>query len=151
MHTAYTFAPPYEHEFIGRVERMNRTVQNILTCVLKISVIKNQNKYGHLLYQIYLLNLKLYLVEICHGNLHITCESHYNFSMSPLLPFGCRIMAHSPTNLQTKLSDKATLHYYRPSSVSQTGIMLYNPKTKQTIIRWSFYQLESTFMRKFLR
>jgi len=38
----YTFAPPYEHEFIGKIERMNRTVQDKLTCALQISIIKSK-------------------------------------------------------------------------------------------------------------
>ena len=38
----YTFAPPYEYEFIGKIERMNRSVQDKLTCVLQISIIKSK-------------------------------------------------------------------------------------------------------------
>jgi len=53
MHILYTFAPPYEHEFIGKVERMNRTVQDKVTCALKISIIKSK-KYGYFLYRMYL-------------------------------------------------------------------------------------------------
>ena len=36
----------------------------------------------------------------------------YNFSKSPLLPFGYRVMAHISPSLQSKLSDNAILHYY---------------------------------------
>ena len=55
MHILYTFAPPYEHEFIDKVERMNRTVQDKVTCALNISIIKsNQKNYGCLLYWMYL-------------------------------------------------------------------------------------------------
>ena len=42
FNTPDTFAPPYEHEFIGKVERMNRTVQDKVTCALKISIIKSR-------------------------------------------------------------------------------------------------------------
>jgi len=42
MHVSYTFSPPYEHEFIGKVERVNRTVQDKLTCALQISIIKSK-------------------------------------------------------------------------------------------------------------
>ena len=45
MHILYTFAPPYEHEFIGKVERMNRTVQDKVTCALKISIIKSKKMF----------------------------------------------------------------------------------------------------------
>jgi hypothetical protein len=69
----------------------------------------------------------------------------YDFSKSPLLPFGCKIMAHTPASLQSKLSPNAQLHYYVGSApFHKAGIMLYNPKTKQTIIRRSFTQIESS-------
>ena len=64
--------------------------------------------------------------------------------MSPLLRFGCRIMVHTPATLQTNLSNNAQIHYYVGSvPFHKAGIMLYNPKTKQTIILRSFTQLES--------
>jgi len=54
-------------------------------------------------------------------------------------------MAHTPASLQTKLSHNAQLHYYVGSApFHKAGIMLYNPKMKQTVIRRSFTQLEST-------
>jgi len=72
-------------------------------------------------------------------------EKNYDFSKSPLLPFGCRIMAHTPASLQTKLSHNAQLHYYVGSApFHKAGIMLHNPKTEQTVIRRSFTQLESS-------
>jgi hypothetical protein len=42
MHITYQFAPPYEHEFIGRIERNNRTPQDKLSCALSISSTKNK-------------------------------------------------------------------------------------------------------------
>ena len=70
---------------------------------------------------------------------------NYNFSRSPLLPFGCRVMAHIPTSLQSKLSDNSIFHYNVGSApFHKAGIMLFNPKTKQTIIRRSFHQLNPT-------
>jgi len=42
INITYTFAPPYEHEFIGKIERMNRTIQDKLTCALQISIIKSK-------------------------------------------------------------------------------------------------------------
>ena len=54
LHILYTFAPPYDHEFIGRVERMNRTFQDKITFSLKISV--NQSKNGCLPYRMSLRN-----------------------------------------------------------------------------------------------
>ena len=42
INVTYTYAPPYEHEFIGKIEQMNRTVQDKLTCALQISIIKSK-------------------------------------------------------------------------------------------------------------
>jgi len=57
----------------------------------------------------------------------------------------CRVMAHIPSSLQSKLSDNAVLHSYVGSApFHKAGIMLFNPKTKQTIVRRSFHQLNPT-------
>jgi len=61
--------------------------------------------------------------------------------------FTFRLPAHTPAALQTKLSsiNNAQLYYYVGSGpFHKAGIMLYNPKSKQTIIRRSFTQLESS-------
>jgi hypothetical protein len=42
MNITYQFAPPYEHEFIGSIERHNRTAQDKLSCALSISSAKNK-------------------------------------------------------------------------------------------------------------
>jgi len=41
MHICYQFAPPYEHEYIVRIERNNRTTQDKLSCALAISSAKS--------------------------------------------------------------------------------------------------------------
>ena len=61
------------------------------------------------------------------------------------MPFGCRVVAHNPSNLQTKLSDNSCSHYYvGPAPFHKAGVLLYNPETKKTIIRPSFHQLDLT-------
>ena len=45
MHITYQFAPPYEHELIGSIERHNRTAQDKLSCALSISS-KKTKIYG---------------------------------------------------------------------------------------------------------
>ena len=37
LHITYQFAPPYEHEFIGSIERNNRTTQDKLSCALNLN------------------------------------------------------------------------------------------------------------------
>jgi len=70
-------------------------------------------------------------------------NKEYDFTNKPLLPFGCKFMAHNPVDTQSKLSDNATLHYYvGPAPHTKQGILLYNPKTKLVIIRRSFQPLD---------
>ena len=54
-------------------------------------------------------------------------------------------MARIPSSLQSKLSDNAVLHYYVGSTpFHKAGIILFNPNTKQTIVRRRFHQLNPT-------
>ena len=68
----------------------------------------------------------------------------HDFLRSPLLPFECGVMAHNAVYVQTKMSDNATLYYYVCPAVCHThyGVLLYNSKRKQTIVRRSFQKLE---------
>ena len=75
---------------------MNRTVQDKLKCALQISIIKSKN-YGNSLSDVI---MKLNILTRCHLEwqrpYYLWYGKHYNFSKSPLSPFGCRIMAHTP-------------------------------------------------------
>ena len=42
MHILYQFAPTHEHEYIGRIQRNNRTTQDKLSCALAISSAKSK-------------------------------------------------------------------------------------------------------------
>jgi len=42
LQITYQLSPPYEHEFIGRIERNNRTTQDKLSCGLATSSAKNK-------------------------------------------------------------------------------------------------------------
>jgi len=54
-------------------------------------------------------------------------------------------VAHTPSSLQSKLSDNAFLHCSVGSTpFHKAGIMLFNPNTKQTIVKRSFHQLNPT-------
>jgi len=51
-------------------------------------------------------------------------------------------MAHTVTINQSKLSDHAVLQYYvGPAPYHKQGILLWSPKTRQTIVRRTFQQL----------
>ena len=59
-----------------------------------------------------------------------------------MLPFGCRVMAHVSVSNQ---SNHAIIHYYIcPAFTTKQGILLYNPKTKQIIVRRSYQTLSDT-------
>jgi len=113
LHITYQFAPPYEHEFIGRIERNNRTTQDKLSCALAISASKNKK-------------LWLYALSDAISKLNVVPRKHlnwatpyfkwfgypYDFLSKPLLPFGCKVMAHTSVENQSKLSPNSILHYY---------------------------------------
>ena len=65
----------------------------------------------------------------------------YDLQNKPLLPFGCKVMAHNQVmaiETQSKLSDNGSLHYYiGPAPHTKQGILLYNPHTKLVVIRRS--------------
>jgi hypothetical protein len=129
LHITYQFSPPYEHEFIGRIERNNRTTQDKLSCALAISSIKNKKLW---LYALSDAISKLNIIPRQHLNWQTPYFKWYNlqydFQNKPLLPFGCRVMAHNAIENQTKLSPNSTLHYYvGPAPYTKQGILLYNP------------------------
>ena len=131
FHITYIFVPSYEHEFyIGKVERMNRTVQDKISCTLTTSTIKSK-KYGFLRCR----NLsKLNFLRRWHqqwNTPYYLCHEHpYNFSHTPPLPFGCRVIAHNPTLTQTKISYNSTLDYHGcPAPFHEEGVLLYNQTT----------------------
>ena len=52
-------------------------------------------------------------------------DKEYNFTNKPLLPFGCKVMAHYPVENQSKLSDNSTLHnYVGPAPHTNQGIII---------------------------
>ena len=143
LQITYQFSPPYEHEFIGRIERNNRTAQDKLSCALAISSTKNKTLW---LYALSDAVAKLNLLPRHHLDWQTPYfqwfKKPYDFKNNPLLPFGCRVMSHNHVDNQTKLSPNGTLHYYvGPAPFTKQGILLYNPKTKLVSIRRSFQQL----------
>jgi hypothetical protein len=145
LHITYQFAPPYEHEFIGRIERNNRTTQDKLSCALAISASKNKKLW---LYALTDAISKLNVVPRKHLNWETPYFKWfgipYDFLSKPLLPFGCKVMAHTSVENQSKLSPNSVLYYYVGSAPhTKQGILLYNPSTKQVIIRRSYQQLNT--------
>ena len=65
MHSCNQFSPPNEHEYIGRIERNNRTTQDKLSCALAISSAKSK-KYGYTHQVMLSLNSMLFPVNIYH-------------------------------------------------------------------------------------
>jgi hypothetical protein len=69
----------------------------------------------------------------------------YDFKHLPLLPFGCHVLAHVPTSLQTKLSNNAISTYYVGSSPTHPYcIQLFDRSTKHVIHRRTFKVLDAT-------
>ena len=109
LQITYQFSPPYEHEFIGRIERNNRTTQDKLSCALAISSAKNKTLW---LYALSDVITKLNLIPRQHLNWETPYftwfQKSYDFKKNPLLPFGSRVMSHNPVDTQTKLSRNGT-------------------------------------------
>ena len=61
----YQFSPSYDHEFIGRIERNNRTTQDKLSCALAISSAQNKTLW---LYALSDVVAKLNLIPRHHLN-----------------------------------------------------------------------------------
>ena len=88
-------------------------------------------------------NSILFHVNIYHSKRLILSGLELNM-ISIITPatIGCRVMAHVPLSNSTKRSDNSVLQYYIGTAFhTKQGTMLYNPKTKQVIIRRSYQTL----------
>jgi len=146
IHVTYQFSPTNEYEYIVRIERNNRAAQDKLSCALAISANPSKNLWLFALSDVIakLNNIpRKHLSWYRHSTPYFQWFGiNYDFINTPLIPFGCRVMAHTPVQLQTKLGDNSILHYYvGPAPYHKQGVLLYNPKTKSTIVRRSFHQL----------
>jgi hypothetical protein len=71
---------------------------------------------------------------------HMWHGKPYDMLKQPILDFGCIVMAHIPLKDQGMLTGRAMETYYvgPHNNGRHGGVLLYNPKTKHTIVRRTF-------------
>jgi hypothetical protein len=139
QHIRYDTTPPHEHQFNGRIERANRTIQDRVQTAMQQSSARILSLWGFAIGDSIFKNN---IVPSKGSNIspyHLWHRKAFDIQRQPLLPFGCAVMAHIAVETQSKLSANAELTYYvGPASTTKYAIMLYNKATKKTIIRRTF-------------
>ncbi len=131
---------PYEHETLGHSARDNRTISEIMMKLLS-------NK-PHLTMQYWAMCYHdvIAKMDLMPHPLDPTTSPHemwygekLNMLHNPCIPFGSVVKAHIPLDSQTGFSGKSIdTIYVGMAHGRHGGILLYNPKTKRTIVRRSF-------------
>ena len=131
---------PYEHGQLGHVERKHRTLAE--------QVIKVMGNKSHVVPQMWGMAItdcvykSNFLPKQRLGwktSAFLWNGSVLNVKKTPIIPFGSIVMAHVPTKLQTGLGARS----FTTIAIGSTpgikgGILLYNPKTKRTVVRRTF-------------
>ncbi len=132
---------PHEHATLGNVERDNRTLREIILKTLAGKPHLDERYWG-MCYQdaIFKMNIMPCSDDPTTTPYERWYGRKFDLLKQPMLDFGCIVMAHVPLTQQGNLSDKAVETYYVGCHADgrHGGILLYNPKTKHTIIRRSF-------------
>jgi hypothetical protein len=133
---------PFEHNTVRQVERMHRTLQEM--------VVKSMANKPHLspqfwglayLHCSHLHNL-LPLRSSTTSPYSLWWKKPYDFHSFPILPFGSVVMGNIPLPQQTTLSGRAIENVYVGCSDLHAGaVKLFNLQTKRITIRHSFKYL----------
>jgi len=132
---------PYEHATLGDIESDNRRIkENIIKVLAKKPHLTE--KYWAMAHQDIM--MKMDLMPCPDDQSTNAYERWYNKKYNqlehPSVPFGSLVKAHVPLKLQKGLSDKGIdTIYVGLSKGKHGGILLYNPVTKHTINRKSFW------------
>jgi hypothetical protein len=139
QHITYNTTPPHEHQFNGRIERANRTIQDRVQMAMQQSAAKMLGLWGFAIGDAIFKHNIIPARKSTISPYQLWHRRSFDISRQPLLTFGCAVMAHVAVANQSKLSTNAELTYYvGPASSTHYSIMLYNKATKKTIIRRSF-------------
>ncbi len=132
---------PHEHATLGEIERDNRTIrETIIKCINSKQHLNF--KYWAMCYKDVLFKLDLLpCIDDPTTNAYERWYGHkYDMLKQPILDFGCIVMAHVPLDHQGVFSPKSIETYYVGvhEHGRHGGLLLYNPKSKHTIVRRSF-------------
>ena len=142
MHEHISVEPciPYEHETLPNVERSHRTIQEV--------VVKDLSAKSHLTFKYWGMAFFDVIDKMNMSPKHdaLTTTPYFEWHgrkpdllRNPAIPFGSIVMAWIPLEDQTALSGRSIKTYYVGMSDSHKGgILLYNFKTKRTIVRRSY-------------
>ena len=132
---------PHEHATLGDIERDNRTVrESILKCIASKAHL-NSKYWGMCLHDVlFKMDLMPHPKDPTTNSYHMWYDKPYDMIKQPILDFGCIVMAHIPLKDQGMLTGRATETYYvgPHDNGRHGGLLLYNPKTKHTIVRRTF-------------
>ena len=133
-------AIPYEHDRLTKVERIHRTMQDMVNKCLHGKPHLGP-KYWEKAYRhcIDLYNIRPRAALANQSPYVIYYNRPYDFKTNPIFPFGSVIMGHIPLESQTAMSGRSNEMFFEGVAHDyNNGIKLYNPETKQTVTRHSY-------------
>ena len=141
-HVKVTLLPaiPHEHDRVKRIERLHRTLQDIVNKQLAFQSHLSP-AYWELAYRhaLDLHNIRPRVSLSGKSPYEIYYGFPYDLAKYPIFPFGSIIMGHIPLSTQTSLSGRSDEMYFVGIAHDfNCGIRLYNPVTKSTVTRHSF-------------
>jgi hypothetical protein len=130
---------PYSHNTVRHIERLHRTLQEMVVKCLANKPHLNSQFWGHAyMHCVHLHNI----LPNRHTGISPYFQWHnanFDFKSFPLMPFGSIIMGNIPTDLQTSLSGRSKeLYYVGCSELHHGAVKLFNPETKRVTLRHSF-------------
>jgi hypothetical protein len=130
---------PYAHNTVRHVERLHRTLQEmVVKCLSNKSHLSSQFWGLAYMHCVHLHNI-LPNRQTGLSPYFLWNNAHYDYANFPLLPFGSIIMANIPTDLQTSRSGRSKESYYVGcSEIHHGAVKLFNPITKRVTLRHSF-------------
>ena len=133
-------AIPHEHDRITKVERLHRTLQDMVNKSLHGKPHLG-SKYWEKSYRhcIDLYNIRPRDSLAGKSPYFLYYNRPYNFKINPIFPFGSVVMGHIPLDSQTAMSGRADEMFFEGVAHDyNNGIKLYNPVSKQTVTRHSY-------------
>jgi hypothetical protein len=146
-HVSVTILPsvPHEHDRLTKVERIHRTLQDMVNKCLYGKQHLN-TKYWEKAYRhcVDLYNIRPRAALSNQSPYFIYYQKPYDFKVNPMFPFGSVIMGHIPLELQHAMSGRANEMYFEGIAHDyNNGIKLYNPETKATVTRHTYAYVDA--------
>jgi len=131
---------PYEHDRLTKVERLHRTLQDMVNKCLHGKPHLG-SKYWEKAYRhcIDLYNIRPRAALSDQSPYQVYYNRPYDFKVNPMFPFGSIVMGHIPLDLQHAMSGRANEMFFEGIAHDyNNGIKLYNPETKTTVTRHTY-------------